>query len=120
MGNYTIEELGDYIGCMLKRQDVSQQDKDTLMTLFIQKLTVPRPSADEIIVPTGQLFIEALPGRHPLLEDFKLRHRLEDVLKVKAEVRHAELENLRLAARLVAGEREDPDVQKKIQVDVNN
>jgi hypothetical protein len=52
-----------------------------------------------------------------LLEDFKLLHRIEDVRKVKAEVRHAELENLRLAARLINDEREDPDVEKKVVVD---
>jgi len=82
-----------------------------------------RRSTDEIIVPTGQLFIEALPGSHPLLEDFKLLHRLEDVRKVKAEVRHAELENLRLAARVVGGQEnvellEDPDVDKKVVVQI--
>jgi hypothetical protein len=76
-----------------------------------------RRTADEIIVPTGQLFIEALPGSHPVLEDFKLLHRIEDVRKVKAEVRHAELENLRLAARVLAGQLRDPDIEKTILVE---
>jgi hypothetical protein len=76
-----------------------------------------RRSTDEIIIPTGQLFIEALPGSHPLLEDFKLLHRLEDVRKVKSEVRHAELENLRLAARALEGELEDPDIEKKVVIE---
>jgi hypothetical protein len=76
---------------------------------------------DEIVVPTGQLFIEALPGSHPLLEDFKLMHRFEDLRKVRAEVRHAELENLRLATRISQGQTdatllEDPDIEKKIVV----
>jgi len=83
-----------------------------------------RRSTDEIIVPTGQLFVEALPGAHPLLEDFKLLHRVEDVRKVKAEVRHAELENIRLAARLVQSQNtptllDDPDIDKKIVVQGN-
>jgi hypothetical protein len=82
-------------------------------------ITEIRRTTDEVIVPTGQLFVEALPGTHALLEDFKLLHRAEDVRKVKAEVRHAELENLRLAARLVEAQRkpallEDPDIDKKI------
>ena len=51
-------------------------------------------------MPSNSLYIEALPGTHPLLEDFKLIHRALDVKKAQAEVRHAELENLRLAARL--------------------
>jgi hypothetical protein len=92
--------------------------RDELVTY----LKIARRAKDEIIVPTGQLFIEALPGSHPLLEDFKLLHRAEDVRKVKAEVRRAELENLRLAARLAAGRSdtamlEDPDIEKKIVVD---
>jgi hypothetical protein len=75
--------------------------------------------SDEIIVPTGQLFIEALPGSHPLLEDFKLLHREADVASVLAQNRHAELENLRLASRLVANPQllQDPRTDKRIVVD---
>lgn len=84
-------------------------------------LEATRRNTDEVIVPTGQLFIEALPGAHSLIEDFMLMHRVEDVLKVKGEVRHAELENLRLASRLVEGQAkpellEDPDIERKIVV----
>jgi hypothetical protein len=39
---------------------------------------------------------------------------------VQAEVRHAELENLRLAARLASGEYGDPDVEKKIVIEGNS
>jgi hypothetical protein len=70
-----------------------------------------------VIVPSDQLYIEALPGTHPILEDFKLMHRALDVKKVQAEVRRAELENLRLAARLARGELGDPDVEKKIVIE---
>ena len=73
-----------------------------------------------VVVPSDSLFIEALPGTHPLLEDFKLIHRALDVKKVQAEVRHAELENLRLAARLAFGELGDPDVERKIVVEGHN
>jgi hypothetical protein len=69
------------------------------------------------VVPTNSLFIEVLPGTRPLLENFKLRHRELDVYKVQSEVRKAELENLRLAARLLNAEREDPDIEKKIVVE---
>lgn len=95
--------------------------QNELRAELVSYITAVRRSTDEIIVPTGQLFIEALPGSHPLLEDFKLLHRLEDVRKVKAEVRHAELENLRLASRIVGGQGnaallEDPDIEKKIVI----
>ncbi len=69
-----------------------------------------------VIVPSNSLYIEALPGTHPLLEDFKLIHRAIDVKKVQAEARHAELENLRLAARLSKGEHGDPDIDKVVVV----
>ncbi len=38
-------------------------------------------------------------------------------MKVKAEVRQVELENLRKAARLAAGERDDPDIDRKIVIE---
>jgi len=69
-----------------------------------------------VVVPSNSLYIEALPGTHPLLEDFKLIHRALDVKKVQAEVRKAELENLRLAARLEHGEYGDPDIDKVVVV----
>ncbi|MGY8679566.1 hypothetical protein Q2941_17475 [Bradyrhizobium sp. UFLA05-153] len=37
--------------------------------------------------------------------------------KVQAEVRRAELENIRLAARALEGEREDPDIEKNIVIE---
>jgi hypothetical protein len=53
---------------------------------------------------------------HPILEDFKLFHRVLDVKKVQAEVRDAEFENVRFAARLLNQEREDPTIEKKIVI----
>ena len=44
-------------------------------------------------------------------------HRAVDVKKVQAEVRRMEMENVRYAARIVQGEREDPDIEKKIIVE---
>lgn len=106
------------------KQKQFQSDLDDLKKKLTEYINSVRRTTDEIIVPTGQLFIEALPGSHPLLEDFKLLHRAEDVRKVKAEVRHAELENLRLASRLVGGQDDpklldDPDIDKKIVVEGN-
>lgn len=107
-------------------QDAVKSNDQARLTQLKKELTdyvsAVRRDSDEIIVPTGQLFIESLPGSHPLLEDFKLMHRFEDVRKVKAEVRHAELENLRLASRLASADAhvellEDPDIEKKIIVE---
>jgi len=70
-----------------------------------------------VIVPSDSLYIEALPGTHPLLEDFKLIHRAIDVKRAQAEARKAELENLRLAARLSRGDLRDPDVDKVVVIE---
>jgi hypothetical protein len=84
---------------------------------IIDRLMSVRKESDMVIVPTSSLFIEALVGTHPLLEDFKLIHRALDVKKVQAEVRHAELENVRLASRVLKGKDGDPDVEKKIVIE---
>src|SRR5262249_19370730 len=88
--------------------------------LIIERLTSGRAEGDRVIVPTNSLYIEALVGTHPLLEDFKLMHRALDVKKVQAEVRRAELENIRLAARALKGNDEDPDIEKKIVIEAAN
>jgi hypothetical protein len=115
-GAQTIEEMEEEILDTLSDPNATAQEKSAAEARFLERLGQARPITDEIIVPTGQLFIEALPGRHPLLEDFKLRHRMQDVRKVQAEVRHAELENLRLAARMTQGVLSDPDIDKQIVV----
>ena len=88
-----------------------------MMQAYQQLVNAPGTDGDEIVVPTDSLFIEALPGVHPILEDFKLFHRVIDVKKAQAEVRAAEFENIRAAARLFAGEREDPTIEKKVVIE---
>jgi hypothetical protein len=90
------------------------QNKDAFEDLMCQLLS--RRSPEMMIVPSDSLYIEALPGTHPLLEDFKLIHRAIDVKRAQAEARKAELENLRLAARLSRGDLGDPDVDRVVVV----
>ena len=85
--------------------------------MLIERLTSPRAENDLVIVPTSSLYVECLVGTHPLLEDFKLIHRALDVKKVQADVRHTELENIRLAARALRGKDDDPDIDKLVVVD---
>lgn len=117
-GGWSVEELQRLASCMYKRDPTGfanyrQQFRD----LIIKRLTSGRPEDDRVIVPTDSLYIEALVGTHPLLEDFKLIHRALDVKKVQAETRHAELENVRLAARALRGEDEDPDIERKVVIE---
>jgi hypothetical protein len=121
----SIDAVAASVAAQLRTLQQGSPEWQTLVDQFAQFVNETQGQVDEIIIPTGQLFIEALPGAHPLLEDFKLIHRAEDVRKVKAEVRHAELENLRLASRLVAAQKDakylnllsDPDIEKKILVE---
>ena len=118
LGNYSIEELQELATCVnAKSPQLFQKHRKDFKKLLLDRLTAPRKDNDLVIVPTNSLYIECLVGTHPLLEDFKLIHRALDVKKVQAEVRRAELENIRLAARALKGEHEDPDVEKKIVIE---
>ena len=118
LGGWTLSEFARYLCCLQTKLPKTELEKmlPGLIQTY-QQLLANGGNEDEIIVPTNSLFIEALPGAHPILEDFKLMHRAVDVKKVQAEVRGMELENLRFASRLVKGEREDPTIEKKIVVE---
>ncbi len=102
------------ISCIKASLSPGQKYREKFKKMIIDRLLSPMKEKELVIVPTTSLFIEAVPGKHPLLEDFKLVHRALDVKKVQAEVRHAELENVRLASRALKGKDEDPDIEKKI------
>lgn len=113
-GNWSLEEF-EQLFCCLKEElgDRFGEVEPALKEFYRQLLLDPLRPGELITVPTGSLFIEALPGDHPVLENFKALHRAVDVKKVQAEVRKLELENIRYAARILEGEREDPDVERK-------
>ncbi|MCP4129128.1 MAG: hypothetical protein GY753_19045 [Gammaproteobacteria bacterium] len=115
LSNVNLEEFSRYV-CCLHEEDPAQFEalKPVLNEWLKQLLADPLRNGDEVIVPTDSLFIEMLPSEKSLLEDFKLKHRQMDVMKVRAEVRQMELENVRYASRLLAGENEDPDIDKRI------
>jgi hypothetical protein len=118
VGNYSIEELQELATCVYRDDsEAFRTHRNDFRDLLIDRLTSPRKDSELVIVPTNSLYIECLVGTHPLLEDFKLIHRALDVKKVQAEVRRGELENVRLAARALEGEREDPDIEKKIIIE---
>ena len=116
-GELTVDELAELAATLHVRDPERFKLRYTaIREELVAKLSSPRAGADLVIVPTSSLYIEALVGTHPLLEDFKLIHRALDVKKVQADVRHQELENLRLARRLFAGKDDDPDIDKNIVV----
>lgn len=128
MGNMTLEEFSEYVCCLRDKlpapngdggnDDVEDPDffnnmKPGLREMLKRLLESPLRDNEEIIVPTDSLYIEALPGAHPILEDFKLLHRAIDVKKVQAEVREMELENVRRAERILQDQLEDPEIEAK-------
>jgi hypothetical protein len=118
LSNINLAEYSRYI-CCLHNEDPEEYErlKPVLRKYLENLLSDPLRNGDEVIVPTGSLFIEMLPSDKTLLEDFKLKHREWDVYKVQADVRKTELENIRYAARILNEERGDPDVEKKILVE---
>lgn len=116
LSNVSLDDYGRYVCCL--HDELPPEEFDELKPLLRgwleELLSDPLRNGDEITVPTDSLYIEVLPGAHPLLEDFKLRHRQLDVQKVTEEVRLDRLESLRLASRLLHDERDDPDVDKKV------
>jgi len=119
-GNHTLDELQEFATCLYEHdRDAFNKHQEKFKKIMIDRLTSSRKDSEMVIVPTTSLFIECLVGTHPLLEDFKLIHRALDAKKVQAEVRHAELENIRLASRVLKGKDEDPDVEKKIIIEGN-
>jgi hypothetical protein len=123
--DWTLKDYENYVQFLKNEAMKSAEAKDhyenvlkpELYKLYKKIITKSLRQNEEIVVPTGSLFIEALPGKHPILEDFKLMHRAIDVKKVQAEVRYAELENLRSAARLLSNKFDDPKIDKKIVVE---
>ncbi len=117
--NFTVEELLTYAEALIRDGKLTGQQRAALQGIVMTRLRQPRRDSDLVVVPTGELFMEALLGEHVLLENFKLNHRYVDMAKARAEWRGVELENLRRAARLLKEEPdlEDPDVDKRIVVE---
>lgn len=119
LAQWTLPEFSEYVCCLSRTTPRKQFEKfiPGLKEVYNHLINGTDPNGDEVVVPTGSLFIEALPGAHPILEDFKLMHRLIDVKKAKADVRAAELENIRAAARILSDELEDPNIEKKVVIE---
>ena len=122
--NFTVEELVQYTEELIRDETITltSEQREALQRMVMTKLRQPRRDSDIVVVPTGELYMEALLGEHVLLEKFKLNHRFFDMAKARAEWRETELENLRKAARLLQDEPnlEDPDVDKRIIVEGAN
>jgi|GEM_PF-1611554 len=118
VSSFSTEELLQYAEQIWHDERTSEATREALNALILQRLTSVRNDDDLIVIPTGQLFIEALKGEHVLLEHFKQQHRALDVLKVQEEVRMERLESLRKAYRLILENPllHNPDEDKRVEV----
>ncbi|HEX6099512.1 MAG TPA: hypothetical protein VF432_24575 [Thermoanaerobaculia bacterium] len=119
LGNWSLDEFVDYVCCLRDRLTAEQFAlvRDELRVQYERLIASPRRNGDVVTIPTGSLFIEALPATASLIERFKAIHRAVDVKKAQADVRHAEIRNLWLVDRLLHDEREDPEIDKKVIIE---
>ncbi|MGG6461310.1 hypothetical protein [Solilutibacter silvestris] len=107
---YTGAELLAYAQAAWNDPDAALDEagRTRLASMVVDAMLRWPDAEQEIVLPTGQLFMEALKGDGSLLEPFKLAHRGLDVLKVEEEVRAKRIDALRRAAR-IAGDVLDID-----------
>ena len=114
-GNISLNEFSDYVCCLKNKLTTERFDelapslRDTLRKLLQRSVR----ENEEIIVGTGNLYIEALPGAHSIMEQFKHLHRQIDVKAAQEELRTTAIDNIRRAQRILNKNLEDPDIKAK-------
>ncbi len=114
-GNRSLKEFSDYVCCLKKTlpaesfEELAPTLRNTLRKLLQRSVR----ENEEIIVGTGNLYIEALPGAHSIMEQFKHLHRQIDVKAAQEELRTTAIDNIRRAQRILNTNLEDPDIEAK-------
>jgi hypothetical protein len=119
--NWSIDEFTRYVCCLKGHLSDAEFQRllPRLKKIYQAILSNPSRNDDVLVVPTNSLFIAALPDSHTLLEQFKLCHRMIDVLSAEADARHKEVDTIRGVARILAGEREDPNIDQRVLIQGN-
>jgi hypothetical protein len=115
---WSLDEFARYVCCLREHLPAEEFErlKPELRTQHETLLTQARRHDDVLVVPTESLFIECLPAEHAIIERFKKDHRMIDVKMAQGALREKEMETLRRAARILAGEREDPNVDQRVLI----
>lgn len=118
LSNISLDEFERYVRNLRGRlSDTAFQALKTTLQAWLELLLAdPLRNGDEMIVPTGSLYIEVMASENTLMETFKLDHRQIDVEKARAEVMAQSIDNLRKIKRVLNSELEDPDIEKVINV----
>lgn len=102
-------ELLDYLEAAVAHSLVTEKQLDELKDLVRRISHEQSDWADDIVLPTGQVMLEALKGETTLLEPFKLVHRGIDVIAAEEDVRAKRLDALRRARKVATADLErDP------------
>ncbi|RLA40586.1 MAG: hypothetical protein DRR42_25695, partial [Gammaproteobacteria bacterium] len=110
LGNISLDEFSEYVCCLKKNLTTKEFEKirDELSAQLKKLLQSPLRDDEEIVVPMDAMYIEALLGARPLLENFKLLHRQIDAADAQEDLRLKKMEKLRYAQRLLEGRTDDP------------
>ncbi|MBF4766567.1 hypothetical protein ISU10_02150 [Nocardioides agariphilus] len=114
-GNITRPQFAEYVVRLRERLGAQEFEsiRGALAARYRELLLSSEYAGDEIVVPSGALYMEALPGSTPLLEGFKLAHRALDLVRAQEDARRAAIENLRHASRLIEGRLDDPETDAR-------
>lgn len=113
----TATEAVDIAECALVSGRLNEPGRRKLVEWLMDALKSAHKISHEVVTPTGEMFIEALPGAHPLLEDYKLSHRAFDAAQAATNVRASQIDLVRRAMRLTEGDTSDPEVDRFIKVE---
>ncbi len=118
LSNISLNEYERYVRNLRGRlsEDAFEAVKPTLQAWLELLLADPLRNGDEMIVPTGSLYIEVMASENTLMESFKLHHRQIDVEKARAEVMSQTIDNLRRIKRVLKSELEDPEIEKIVNI----
>lgn len=118
LSNISLNEYERYVRNLRGRLSEDDFDalKPTLQAWLELLLADPLRNGDEMIVPTGSLYIEVMASENSLMEEFKLSHRQIDVHKARAEVMSQTIDNLRRIKRVLNSQLEDPEIEKIVNI----
>lgn len=117
LGNITLEEFADYV-CCLKRHYQEEDQMDVFekrvpeLREGLKKLLQASRREEDIVIPCDDgLYIEALPGTHSVMEQYKQLHRIIDVKSAQEDLRIKGLNSIRRAQMILDGDLSDPDIE---------
>jgi hypothetical protein len=109
LSGISTAELVDYIEAAIQLGLLKAADLNRLKRLAQRLQREQQDWADDVVLPTGQLFLDALKGQTTLLEPFKLVHRGLDVLAAEEDVRAKRIDALRRVRKVAQSDLErDP------------